>query len=113
MPPPAAARGAEIQPGEKVSRGKRHHAAWGALAGAQAGIATASFAPTRCNGFAFSSTSCKRKNGLAFGAIGAASGALIGWTIKTDKWERVGGRQPQLRISMPKGGIGAQIKVKW
>ncbi len=84
-----------------------------ALAGALAGIAAASFAPTECSGLAFSSNSCKRKNGLAFGALGAAAGALIGWTIKTDKWERVGGRQPELRISMPKGGLGAQVKVKW
>ena len=58
-------------------------------------------------------TAAGGKNGLAFGALGAATGALIGWTIKTDKWERVGGRQPELRISMPKGGLGAQLKVKW
>ena len=49
---------------------------------------------------------------VVFPLLGAAGGALVGAFIKTERWKEVDSG-PQITLTVPKRGIGAQVKVGW
>ena len=44
--------------------------------------------------------------------IGLVGGAIVGANVKTERWKQVDSG-PQITLTLPKRGIGAQVKVGW
>jgi hypothetical protein len=95
----------------RVLRGKERHP-WrglaiglgaGAASGFLLGIATADGGTEW-----FSPAEVGLLGGIALGAIGGATGLLLGTFIKTDQWESV--RHPSLQLS-PDGRFGLRISI--
>ena len=55
---------------------------------------------------------CPAQNAVMLGLAGGLVGALIGHFIKSDRWVPVDSG-PQITLTLPKHGIGAQVKVGW
>lgn len=93
----------------EVARGKKSRAAAGAVIGAVAGVllgALASNPPSSAEGFSISPGAV-----ILCGAVGAATGGLIGSLRKTDRWVPVSGDGLKLSLAPAVHG-GAAIAVR-
>ena len=99
----------------EFASGKRGNAGKGALIGAVSlGLVGALGAPDEC--LIWGGSGCRGENVKAYGLAGALTGALVGLIVgslvTTERWERVDSG-PQLALTLPKRGIGAQVQVGW
>jgi hypothetical protein len=65
-----------------------------------------------CSGDEFLFCFSRGASGLFLGILGGAAGALVGLGVQTDRWQRVD-TGPQITLTLPERGIGAQVNVAW
>jgi len=101
----------------EVSRGKKGNAGKGLLIGLGAGVLLGwAGANTGCNekGFLSSLDNIGCASGQAAGGflVGLVGGVVAGALVKTERWKKVDSG-PQITLTLPKRGIGAQVSVGW
>jgi len=93
----------------EVSEGRTHSAKQGFAVGAVLGglLGAASTCVFGCQG-----TGTTAGGAALGGAVVGSFGALVGWLIKKDRWEEVRAG-PQITLTLPERGIGAQVRLGW
>ena len=111
--------GSEIQvPWATVERldtsiGKRKNVGQGAAIGLGVGLLAGVVAAKDCEGdFIFSEGECRGMAVTGLGLLGVIGGAIVGALVSTERWKEVDSG-PRLALTLPKRGIGAQVRVGW
>lgn len=94
----------------EVSRGRKSHWLAGLLVGAAAGAAFGAYA---CSGSGLDCSEGETAPAIAYlGAIGAASGALVGALIRTTRWETTSPERLVVGVVPVRGrGLGLSVRL--
>ena len=100
-----------------VSLGKKGNLGKGALFGLGIGLLSGwALANSGCNETGFLSSlnniGCASNRAAGGFLVGLLGGAFVGAVVKTERWREVDS-VPQVTLTLPKRGIGAQLRVSW
>ena len=93
-----------------LSLGTKRNAGKGFLFGVPVGVAIGG--AVWCNEESPCDTKERTDAMVLFGFMYGVTGALVGLLIKTERWQEVD-TGPQITLTLPKRGIGAQVSVGW